>query len=81
MDENAVETAGSTTTVQIVDGVAVASLDSVVSRLLGDYPAEDPARIEMIVLREWEAFSAGRPLVIPVAVEEGAREILDRTLA
>ncbi len=62
--------------VTVVDGVPVASFRRVLERLRADYPDEDPARVEAIVLREWEAFSAGRPLVVPTAVEEGAREIL-----
>ncbi len=49
------------------------------SRLRAAYPLEDPVHVEAIVLREWEAFSAGRPLVVPTAVEEGAREILDQS--
>ena len=84
MDENAIEARLSVTavdTVQTVDGVPVASLHPVVSRLRLDYPGEDPSHIETVVLREWEAFSAGRPLVIPTAVEEGAREILDQRSA
>ncbi|MFJ4159132.1 hypothetical protein [Microbacterium testaceum] len=59
-----------------VDGIDVASFRAVITRLRADYPLEDPSRIEAVVLREWEAFSAGRPLVVPIAVEEGAREIL-----
>lgn len=81
MDENTIEAHARVTavdTVQTVDGVSVASLQSVVSRLRLDYPGEDPVHIETVVLREWEAFSAGRPLVIPTVVEEGAREILDQ---
>lgn len=84
MDENAIEArarVAAIDAVQTVDGVPVASLHSVVSRLRLDYPGEDPVRIETVVLREWEAFSAGRPLVIPTAVEEGAREILDQRSA
>lgn len=80
MDENTIEArprATAVDAVQAVDGIPVASLRSVVSRLCLDYPGEDPVRIETVVLREWEAFSAGRPLVIPTAVEEGAREVLD----
>ncbi|MDU0344838.1 hypothetical protein RWH44_03880 [Microbacterium sp. KSW2-29] len=81
MNEKAVdvgETPRASDAVQMVDGVHVASFRGVLSRLHADYPGEDPARIEAIVLREWEAFSAGRPLVVPAAVEEGAREILDQ---
>ena len=81
MDDNVIEACASATAVDAVhtvDGVPVASLHSVVSRLRVDYPGEDPAHIETVVLREWGAFSAGRPLVIPTAVEEGAREILDQ---
>ncbi|MCT2085223.1 hypothetical protein M3D75_03745 [Microbacterium enclense] len=81
MDENVIEARLGVTapdTVQTVDGVSVASLHSVVSRLRLDYPGHDPIHIETVVLREWEAFSAGRPLVIPTAVEDGAREILDQ---
>lgn len=84
MDENTIEAripAAGIDAVQTVDGVAVASLQSVVSRLRLDYPGEDPVHIETVVLREWEAFSAGRPLVIPTAVEDGAREILDQRIA
>lgn len=62
--------------VATVDGVPVASFRDVVARLCADHPGEDPAHVEAVVLREWEAFSAGRPLVVPTAVEEGAREIL-----
>ncbi|MEW1706560.1 hypothetical protein AB0230_04875 [Microbacterium sp. NPDC089190] len=79
MDDKAVdvpETARASDALPSVDGVQVASFRGVLSRLREDYPGEDPARIEAIVLREWEAFSAGRPLVVPAAVEEGAREIL-----
>lgn len=63
-----------------VDGIEVASFRAVVARLRADYPLEDPTHVEAIVLREWEAFSAGRPLVVPTAVEEGAREILDQAV-
>jgi hypothetical protein len=84
MDDSAIEPRTRVTAVDAVhavDGVPVASLRSVVSRLRRDYPGEDPAHVETVVLREWEAFSAGRPLVIPTAVEEGAREILDQRSA
>ena len=84
MDENTIEVrtpAAGIDRVQTVDGVPVASLLSVVPRLRLDYPGEDPGHIETVVLREWEAFSAGRPLVVPTAVEEGAREILDQRVA
>lgn len=64
-----------------VDGVSVASFRDVVARLRAEYPREDPVFVEGIVLREWEAFSAGRPLVVPIAVEDGAREILDQPRA
>ncbi|KEP74304.1 hypothetical protein HR12_13155 [Microbacterium sp. SUBG005] len=83
MDENAVDvsaTAHASGAVRVVDGVQVASFRDVIARLRADYPEEDPSHIEAIVLREWEAFSAGRPLVVPTAVEEGAREILDQPL-
>ena len=83
MDESAVDrtrSARAPEAVQTVDGVEVASFRGVIERLRADYPDEDPAHIEAVVLREWEAFSAGRPLVVPTAVEEGAREILDQPL-
>ncbi|MDQ1123414.1 three-helix bundle dimerization domain-containing protein [Microbacterium trichothecenolyticum] len=62
----------------VIDGVAASSFRLVVDRLRAAYPARDPHHVEAIVLREWEAFSAGRPLVVPAAVEEGAREILEQ---
>ncbi len=73
---DAVISARSSDVVREVDGVLVAPFREVLGRLRADYPNEDPGRIEAIVLREWEAFSAGRPLVVPTAVEDGAREIL-----
>ena len=79
MDDDArdvVPSARSSDVVREVDGVRVAPFRDVIDRLRADYPDEDPGRIEAIVLREWEAFSAGRPLVVPTAVEDGAREIL-----
>jgi len=82
MDEDAVERSSGVNPGEIiheVDGVQVASFRRVVSRLRSDYPDHDPVHVETIVLREWEAFSAGRPLVVPTAVEEGAREILDQS--
>ncbi|MCJ1706273.1 hypothetical protein [Microbacterium sp. VKM Ac-2923] len=81
MDERAVDTSAFPRPGEIlaaVDGVPVASFREVVARLRVDYPREDPSHVEGIVLREWEAFSAGRPLVVPTAVEGGAREILDQ---
>jgi len=79
MDESArdaVSPAPGADLIHRVDGIEVASFRTVIARLRADYPLEDPSRIEAVVLREWEAFSAGRPLVVPTAVEEGAREIL-----
>jgi hypothetical protein len=63
----------------VVDGIEVASFHGVVARLCADYPDRDVSHVEAVVLREWEAFTAGRPLVVPTAVEIGAREILDQT--
>lgn len=48
------------------------------SRLVADYPAVSPRRIEAALLREWEVFTSGRPAIIPLAVEAGTREILER---
>jgi hypothetical protein len=60
-----------------VDGVEVDAFSAVVERLRADYPGQSATRIEGILLREWDAFAAGRPLVVPIAVEAGVREILD----
>ena len=64
-------------TVFAIDGMEVAAFDAVVTRLSAAYPGVPTVRIESILMREWEAFTAGRPLVVPIAVEEGVREILD----
>lgn len=61
-----------------IEGVEVTSFSAVVKRLCVAYPAVPSTRVETILLREWEAFTAGRPLVVPTAVEEGVREILDQ---
>jgi hypothetical protein len=61
-----------------IEGVDVIPFTDVVRRLRADYPAIAATRIEAVLLREWEAFTAGRPLVVPAAVEAGAREILEQ---
>jgi hypothetical protein len=61
-----------------VDGTPAVSFTAVVSRLSASYPNLSVTHIETVVLREWEAFSAGRPLVVPAGVESGVREMLDR---
>jgi hypothetical protein len=62
----------------VIEGVEVVPLSAVVARLRSDYPGVSTGRIESVILREWEAFTAGRPIVVPVALEEGVREILDQ---
>lgn len=59
-----------------VDGVVVVSFEAAATRLAAEFPGAPTARIEALLIREWEAFCAGRPLVIPTAVEDGAREML-----
>ncbi len=61
----------------VVEGTEVAVFSDVVARLRDAYPDVPVTRLESILLREWEAYAAGRPLVVPVAVEDGVREILD----
>lgn len=82
MDENAVDARPAATpsdaVVMAIDSIDVIPFSSVVTRLAAEYPRVPTARIEGILLREWEAFSAGRPLVVPLAVEAGVREILDQ---
>jgi hypothetical protein len=81
MDDNAVDAPPAATppetAVVSVEGVDVVSFSGIVTRLQAEYPGVSSLRIETIVIREWEAFTAGRPLVVPVAVEAGVREILD----
>src|SRR3546814_13488866 len=48
-----------------IEGVEVASFTAVVGRLCVDYPDVASNRIETILLREWDAFTAGRPPVVP----------------
>lgn len=85
MDEPVVDTAlassSSESILATLTGLQVVPFDAVVHRLRLAYPGVAPARIESILLREWEAFTAGRPLVVPVAVEVGVREILDEQAA
>jgi hypothetical protein len=64
--------------IQLIDGVPVVSFAAVVARLSAAYPSVTTTRIESILLREWDAFTAGRPLVVPAAVESGVREILEQ---
>ena len=62
----------------VIEGVEVVPFATVVSRLCVDYPSVSVTRIETIIMREWEAFTAGRPLVVPAALEDGVREMLDQ---
>ncbi|MFS0713086.1 hypothetical protein ABC195_04325 [Microbacterium sp. 2P01SA-2] len=59
-----------------IEGQVVTSFSGVVSRLAAAYPSLAVVDVERVVLREWDAFSAGRPVVVPVGVEEGAAEML-----
>ena len=59
-----------------VDGQSVTTFAGVVSRLAAVHPETTVTEIERVVLREWEAFSASRPIIVPVGVEEGAAEML-----
>ncbi|OZD31168.1 hypothetical protein CH252_39475 [Rhodococcus sp. 06-1477-1B] len=84
MDEYAVDAVSAAERVHAeivheVDGIEVTSFRAVVARLGADYPLHNLVHVEAVVLREWEAFSAGRPLVVPTAVEGGAREILNQS--
>jgi hypothetical protein len=67
-----------TGTPQIIDGWVVVSHAQVVQRLTERFPEHAPAVVEAIVDRETEAFTGGRPLVVPIGVEEGAAEVLGR---
>ncbi|GAD34878.1 MULTISPECIES: hypothetical protein [Microbacterium] len=59
-----------------IEGQVVTSFSGVVSRLAAAHPSLAVVDIERVVLREWEAFSASRPVVVPIGVEEGAAEML-----
>ena len=60
----------------VIDDIEVVPFSEVITRLCDDYPDVSMSRIESILMREWEAFTAGRPLVVPVALEGGVREML-----
>ena len=64
---------------QIVDGWVVVSHAQVVRRLAERFPERELHEIECVVDREAEAFTGGRPLVVPLGVEEGAAEVLGGT--
>lgn len=68
---------GDLATAPLLDAVMIAYGEAL-ERLIADYPTVPPRRIEAALLREWEVFTSGRPATIPVAVEAGTREILER---
>ncbi|MGP3535958.1 three-helix bundle dimerization domain-containing protein [Microbacterium sp. RD1] len=82
MHDNAADgspaTASSDASITVIEGIEVAAFTTVVERLRAEYPALPTTRIEAVLMREWEAYTAGRPLVVPVAVEAGVRELLDQ---
>ncbi|MEH3088326.1 MAG: hypothetical protein PGN24_01605 [Microbacterium arborescens] len=59
-----------------VEGQVVTSFSGVVARLSAAHPSLAVVEIERVVLREWDAFSGSRPIVVPIGVEEGAGEML-----
>ncbi|MBP2420664.1 hypothetical protein JOF37_001498 [Microbacterium imperiale] len=59
-----------------IEGQVVTPFSGVVARLSAAHPTLSVVDVERVVLREWEAYSASRPLVVPVGVEEGAAEML-----
>lgn len=64
-----------------VDGVAVVAYSALVARLGARFPGRSVTAIEAIVQREYEAFTGGRPLVVPADVEGGAIELLSVPIA
>lgn len=63
-------------TTHMVDGWLLTSYAGVVARLQARYPLMRVSEIEAIVAREYDAFTGGRPIAVPVDVESGAEEIL-----
>jgi len=62
----------------VIDGWVVVSYAQVVDRLASRYPERPRHEIEAIIDREADAFTGGRPLVVPLGVEDGAAEVLSR---
>ncbi|KJL34853.1 hypothetical protein RR49_02959 [Microbacterium ginsengisoli] len=60
----------------VVDGYELTSYAGSVDRLLDRHPARSRTEIEAVLAREHDAFTGGRPVAIPVAVENGADEVL-----
>lgn len=59
-----------------IEGVDVLPYGAVVARLSAHYPELSVTEVEAIVQREHDAFTGGRPIVVPVEVESGAVEII-----
>jgi hypothetical protein len=60
-----------------IDGVDAVSARSALSRLRDEFPGVSESRIRAAIVAEWEAFTGGVPLVVPVEVMSGVREILE----
>ncbi|SDQ47447.1 hypothetical protein [Microbacterium sp. cf332] len=60
-----------------IEGQVVTSFSGVVARLAAAHPSLAVVDVERVVLREWDAFSGSRPIVVPIGVEEGATEMLE----
>lgn len=61
----------------VIDGVEITGYDDALRRLRERFPERSRSEIEAVLAREHEAFTGGRPLAIPAAVEEGAAEMLE----
>lgn len=49
-----------------------------VERLTDRFPGWSREQVASVVMSEYEAMTAGIPLVVPAGVEDGAAEMLDR---
>jgi hypothetical protein len=64
-----------------VNGIAATSYLALIARLAERFPGRSMSEIEAVVQRENDAFTGGRPLVVPVGVETGAIELLGDSAA
>ena len=59
------------------DRAEVVTFEAALLRLADDYPSAPTGVVRSILLSEWETFTGGVPLVVPVGVLEGAAEMLE----
>lgn len=60
-----------------LDGAEVVTFEAALLHLAGAFPSAPTGVVRSILQSEWETFTGGVPIVVPVGVLDGAAEMLE----